>query len=146
MANLLLLHGPNLNLLGQREKNVYGVATLAAINQRATELARLHHHTLVSEQYNGEGELISAIHSSQKSNIAFIIINAGAYTHTSIALRDALLAVDIPFIEVHLSNIYARESFRFQSYLADQATGVIMGFGAYSYELAVLAAIHHLEN
>lgn len=141
MAKLLLLNGPNLNLLGVREPAVYGAATLADIEQRCAALAQaLGPHELACYQSNAEYELINRIHAARQENVAFIVINPAAFTHTSVALRDALLGVGIPFIEVHLSNVFARESFRHHSYLSDIAVGVISGLGAQGYELALRAA------
>lgn len=142
MARILVLNGPNLNLLGVREPGVYGAETLADIEQRlATAAARLG-HPLSCFQSNAEHELIDRIHAALRESVDFILINPGAYTHTSIALRDALLATRIPFIEVHLSNVHAREPFRKHSYLSDIAKGVICGFGALGYEFALQAAIN----
>jgi 3-dehydroquinate dehydratase II len=146
MAKLLLLHGPNLNLLGTREPEVYGADTLTDINTRCQALASARGHDLDAAQYNVEGDLVTAVQQARPQHIDFIIINPAAYTHTSIALRDAFLAVRLPFIEVHLSNVYAREHFRQQSYLSDIAEGTIGGFGPFSYELAVSAAIQHVEQ
>ena len=147
MAKLLLLNGPNLNLLGVREPAVYGADTLADIEQRCAELARqLGSHELACFQSNAESHLIERIHAARTENIAFIVINPAAFTHTSVALRDALLGVGIPFIEVHLSNVFAREPFRHHSYLSDIAVGVISGLGAYGYELALCAADRHLKT
>ena len=146
MAKLLVLHGPNLNLLGQREPEVYGTTTLDEINQQVKEFAEGTGHQLESFQSNAEHELIDQIQSAQKEGVEFIIINPGAFTHTSIALRDALLGIDIPFIEVHLSNVFAREEFRRQSYLSDIAVGIISGMGALGYNLAVQAAEKFLEK
>ena len=146
MAHLLVLNGPNLNLLGQREPAVYGTVTLEAINQRLVTLAESAGHTIACYQSDAEHELIARIHGARVDSAAFIIINPGALTHTSIALRDALLAVAIPFIEVHLSNIYGREPFRRQSYLSDVAVGVISGLGAQGYELALAAAMRRLAD
>jgi len=143
MAHILVLHGPNLNLLGSREPSLYGRDTLDQINHRLTELAQQYGHTIDHFQSNAEHMLIEQIQTA--TDIDFIIINPAAFTHTSIALRDALLAVRIPFIEVHLSNIYQRESFRQRSYLTDRAVGIISGFGALGYELALQAAIHQVE-
>lgn len=140
MATILVLHGPNLNLLGLREPGIYGSATLADINRNLTQLALDAGHHLQSLQSNAEYELIDRIHDARKEGVDFIIINPAAFTHTSVALRDALLAIEIPFIEVHLSNIYKREEFRHHSYFSDIAQGVICGFGANSYELALKAA------
>jgi len=141
---LLLLNGPNLNLLGSREPGLYGADTLASIEQRAAEVARTAGHELVAFQSNAEHELVERIHAAAGERIAYIVINPGAFTHTSVALRDALLAVQIPFIEIHLSNLQRREPFRHHSYFTDIATGLIAGLGAYGYELAVQAAIRSL--
>ncbi|MEE8261986.1 MAG: type II 3-dehydroquinate dehydratase [Gammaproteobacteria bacterium] len=146
MARLLVLNGPNLNLLGEREPEVYGTVTLEAINQRLATLAESAGHTITCYQSDAEHELIARIHGARGDSTAFIIINPGALTHTSIAMRDALLAVKIPFIEVHLSNVYAREPFRRQSYLSDVAVGVISGLGALGYELAFQAALQQIQN
>jgi len=145
MASILMLNGPNLNLLGQREPDKYGHATLADIEARATAQAKALGHTLVCFQSNAEHALIDRIHTAKSEGIAFIVINPAAYTHTSIALRDALLGVAIPFIEVHLSNVHAREAFRQHSYLSDIARGVITGLGAQGYEFAISAAHAALE-
>ncbi len=142
MANLLILNGPNLNLLGQREPEKYGRDTLADIERRLLRMAA--GHQLSFFQTNAESALIDRIHQAAAEKISFIIINPAAFTHTSVALRDALLGVQIPFIEVHLSNIYARESFRQHSYLSDIAVGVISGLGAQGYELALSAAIQRI--
>ena len=139
--NVLVLHGPNLNLLGAREPEVYGSTTLDEINASLQVLAREAGVKLSSFQSNGEGELINHIHEAIDNGIDFIIINPAAYTHTSIALRDALAATGLPFIEVHLSNIFARESFRRESYFSDLALGVISGLGAKGYELALKYAL-----
>ncbi len=144
MAKILVLHGPNLNLLGQREPDLYGRATLQTINQRLETVARDKGHGLEHLQSNAEDQLINRIQDAKADGTDFIIINPAAFTHTSVALRDALSAVAIPFIEVHLSNIYAREAFRRRSYLSDIAAGVISGLGAVGYELALLAALDHL--
>jgi 3-dehydroquinate dehydratase II len=144
MARLLVLHGPNLNLLGTREPDVYGHDTLEDINQRLDALARRSGHELHCQQSNAEHVLVERIHQAKADGIGFIVLNPGAFTHTSIALRDALLGVAIPFIEVHLSNVHARESFRQQSYLSDIAVGVITGLGAHGYELALEAAMARL--
>ncbi len=146
MSKLLLLNGPNLNLLGTREPEVYGSATLSAIEDRALSLAREAGHELVAYQSNAEHALIDRIHAAAREGVRFIVINPGAYTHTSIALRDALLAVQIPFIEVHLSNIYAREPFRHRSYLSGIAVGTITGLGPEGYELALGAAIRRVAD
>ncbi|MBV1881634.1 MAG: type II 3-dehydroquinate dehydratase [Pseudomonadales bacterium] len=145
MASILVLHGPNLNLLGSREPDKYGAITLAEINQNLSDLAKTQGNHLQSFQSNAEYEIIERIHDSAKDGTDFILINPAAYTHTSVALRDALLAVNIPFIEIHLSNVYARESFRHQSYFSDIAIGVISGLGAHGYELALQAADSHLN-
>jgi len=144
MASILVLHGPNLNLLGTREPEIYGTATLADIDRTLTQQAQAAGHQLKTFQSNAEHELIDRVHRAKPEGSAFILINPGAFTHTSIALRDALLGVQIPFIELHLSNVHAREPFRRHSYLSDVAVGVICGFGAKSYELALQAAMARL--
>lgn len=144
MARLLLLNGPNLNLLGTRERTVYGSTTLAQIEARCVEAARASEHTLIAFQSNSELALIERVHAAKSDGTALILLNPGAFTHTSVALRDALAAVQIPFIEIHLSNVHAREAFRRQSYFSDHALGVIAGFGAQSYELALAAACARL--
>ena len=146
MASLLVLHGPNLNLLGSREPEIYGAESLDQINQALTAQAAEAGHSLTALQSNAEFELIQKIHDAKTEGVAFIIINPGAFTHTSIALRDALLGVEIPFIEVHLSNVYAREAFRHHSYFSDVAEGVICGFGAKSYQLALQAVLGKLDH
>jgi 3-dehydroquinate dehydratase-2 len=146
VAKLLVLHGPNLNLLGTREPEIYGRATLAEIDADLAARAAAAGHALESFQSNAEHELIERVHRARVDGTAFILINPGAFTHTSIALRDAFAAVAIPFIEVHLSNIHAREAFRRHSYLSDLAVGVICGLGPMGYGLAVAAAIHRLER
>ena len=146
MAKLLVLHGPTLNLLGAREPSVYGRTTLAEIDADLAATARAAGHELGTFQSNSEGALIDRIHAASKDGTAFIVINPGALTHTSVALRDALAAVAIPFIEVHLSNVHARESFRHRSYIADLAVGVITGFGADSYRLGLAAALKRLTG
>ena len=146
MAKLLLLHGPNLNLLGTREPEIYGGETLQTVNNRLIEQAQSAGHQLDAQQSNAEHELIQSIHDAAKDGVNFIIINPGAFTHTSVALRDALLGVAIPFIEVHLSNVHAREEFRHHSYFSDIALGVICGFGIKSYELALEAALNTLDQ
>jgi 3-dehydroquinate dehydratase II len=146
MARLLLLNGPNLNLLGSREPEVYGGATLASIEQRCAEVARAAGHELASFQSNAEHELINRIHQAGRDPIDFLIVNPGGFTHTSVALRDALLAVRVPFIEVHLSNTHAREPFRRHSYFTDIAVGCVLGLGALGYEMAVRAAIERLAR
>ncbi|MBV8854795.1 MAG: type II 3-dehydroquinate dehydratase [Sinobacteraceae bacterium] len=144
MARMLLLNGPNLNLLGSREPEVYGTATLASIEARVAELTRAAGHELLAFQSNAEHELIDQVHAAPGRGVAFVLLNPGALSHTSIALRDALLGVGLPFIEIHLSNVYARETFRRHSYFSDVAVGVISGFGALGYELAVSAATQRL--
>ena len=139
-ARILLLNGPNLNLLGTREPDKYGTATLVEIEGRLAGLAHAAGAELEAMQSNAEHELVDRIHAAS-GNIDCIVINPGAFTHTSIALRDALLGVEIPFIEVHVSNVYAREDFRQNSYLSDIAEGVITGLGAQGYEFALSAAI-----
>jgi 3-dehydroquinate dehydratase II len=146
MARLLLLNGPNLNLLGSREPEVYGGATLASIEQRSVEVAREAGHELATFQSNAEHELIDRIHQAGKQKLDFLVLNPGGLTHTSVALRDALLAVRIPFIEVHLSNTHAREPFRRHSYFTDIAVGCVLGLGAYGYEVAVRAALERLAR
>ncbi|MDX9988018.1 MULTISPECIES: type II 3-dehydroquinate dehydratase [Thiothrix] len=141
MATILLLNGPNLNLLGKREPGHYGSLSLPQIESNLTALATERGQTLLCYQNNTEGALVDRIHLAMDEGVEFIIINPGAYTHTSIALRDALLGVAIPFIEIHLSNVHRRESFRHHSYLSDIAEGVILGLGAVGYELALYAAI-----
>ena len=146
MAKILILHGPNLNLLGSREPSVYGTDTLAQINDRLASQARAGGHELTCFQSNAEHELIDQVQHSRADGTALIVLNAGAFTHTSLALRDALAAVAIPFIEVHLSNVHARETFRHHSYLSAIALGVIGGFGADSYRLALEAGMHWLQT
>ncbi|MEL0081675.1 MAG: type II 3-dehydroquinate dehydratase [Gammaproteobacteria bacterium] len=146
MARLLLLNGPNLNLLGQREPEHYDATTLSDIESSCQQLATDRGHTLDTFQSNSEGALIDRIHAAGVEDIDFILFNPGGFTHTSVALRDALAAVDIAFIEVHLSNIYARESFRKHSYFSELAVGVISGLGAPGYELALQAAISRLSG
>ena len=145
MASILVLHGPNLNLLGTREPEQYGSDTLESINTNLQESASAAGHHLLALQSNAEYELIERIHDARREGINFIIINPAAFTHTSVALRDALLATEIPFIEVHLSNIFAREDFRHHSYFSDIAAGVICGLGAQGYQLALQAAIDKLK-
>lgn len=145
MAHLLVLHGPNINLLGEREPQLYGHTTLPQISEFLETCATEAGHTLSSFQSNAEHALIDAIHAARHTT-DFIIINPAAWTHTSIALRDALKAVQIPFIEVHLSNIYAREAFRHHSYFSDLAVGVISGLGSLGYELALQAAIVYCND
>ena len=145
MASLLVLNGPNLNLLGSREPDHYGADSLEAINQRLEKYAKSVGAGLLLFQSNSEPELIDQIHAAPHEGIDFIIFNPAAFTHTSVALRDALLAVGIPFIEVHLSNVHARENFRKKSYFSDIAVGVISGLGPIGYELALQAALSYLE-
>ena len=145
-ASILVIQGPNLNLLGTREPDVYGTTTLEDIHIRLGELAKLNSIELDTFQSNHEGELIDRIQKAKLDGIDFIIINPGAFTHTSVALRDVLAGVAIPFTEVHLSNIHQREEFRKHSYLSDIATGVICGLGAIGYELALEAAIARLKK
>jgi 3-dehydroquinate dehydratase-2 len=144
MPTILVLNGPNLNLLGTREPEQYGTDTLADINERLVAIGQQHDCQIETLQSNAEAELVERIHQAL-GNTDFIIINPAALTHTSVALRDALLGVEIPFIEVHLSNIYSRETFRHKSFLSDVAVGVISGLGAKSYELALSAAIEQLN-
>lgn len=141
---ILLINGPNLNLLGSREPEVYGKATLADIEAAAQQQALAQGKQLTCFQSNHEGQLLDRIHAAKQENIHFIVINPGAFTHTSVALRDALAGVAIPFIEVHISNIYQRESFRHHSYLSDIAKGVICGLGVDGYRLAIDFALKNL--
>lgn len=143
MAKLLLLNGPNLNLLGTREPNVYGSTTLAAIESDLTRQARALGHELESLQSNAEAELVDRI---QNTDAEFILFNPGAFTHTSVAIRDAILAVAIPFIEIHISNVHAREDFRQRSYFSDIAVGTIVGLGPHGYELALRGADQYLTT
>lgn len=145
MASILVLHGPNLNLLGTREPEIYGAATLSEINQQLQDAAVAAGHHLQFLQSNAEYELIERIHDAQREGINFILFNPAAFTHSSVALRDALLATGIPFIEVHLSNVYKREAFRQHSYFSDIAVGVICGLGPQGYRLALDAAIAQLD-
>ncbi len=146
MSLIQLINGPNLNRLGRREPAVYGATTLPEIEQNLTRRAEARGHTLRCCQSNAEGELIEAIHRAGDEGVAFIIINPAAYTHTSVALRDALLAVAIPFIEVHISNVHRREDFRRHSYFSDVAAGVICGLGVQGYDFALDAALTHLSS
>jgi len=146
MARLLLLNGPNLNLLGTREPEVYGSQTLDGIVANVTKLARELGHELVAAQSNAEHDLINHVQAARAQGIGFLILNPGAFTHTSVALRDAILGVSLPFIEVHLSNVHAREAFRRHSYFSDIAVGQIVGLGAQGYELAVRAAAARLAS
>lgn len=145
MSTILVLHGPNLNMLGTREPEVYGHETLADIDERLRTCAAEKGHHLLHLQSNAEYELIDRIHEARGEGVDFIIINPAAFTHTSVALRDALLASGIPFIEVHLSNVHAREAFRHHSYFSDIAEGVICGLGSQGYELALQAAIQRIH-
>ena len=146
MAKILALPGPNLNLLGHREPNIYGGDTLNDINARCEAICAETGHEFSNLQSNTEAELINRLHAARVDGTAFMLVNFGGFTHTSIAIRDAILAVEIPFIEVHLSNIYAREEYRHHSYFADIALGCIVGLGAQGYELALHAAFKKLEN
>ena len=146
MAHILVLHGPNLNLLGSREPGIYGSDTLADINLELAQQAAASGHRLTHLQSNAEHELIDRVHAAGREGVDFILINPAAFTHTSVALRDALLAVKIPFIEVHLSNVHAREPFRHHSYFSDVAVGVICGLGRQGYELALQAAVARLAD
>ena len=146
MASFLVLHGPNLNLLGSREPEVYGSDTLADIDSHLQQIAVENGHHLQSLQSNAEYELIERIHQARPEGINFIIFNPAAFTHTSIALRDAVLASGIPFIEVHLSNVHAREPFRHHSYFSDIAAGVICGLGSQGYDLALQAALTRIHR
>ncbi len=143
MKAILVIHGPNLNLLGSREPALYGSITLEVINANLIALASKNGATLSCFQNNAEAALIDRIHQARSDGTQFIVINPAAYTHTSVALRDALAAVAIPFIEVHLSNVHAREPFRRESYFSDLATGVISGLGASGYEFAVQYALNY---
>ncbi len=143
MKNVLVLHGPNLNLLGTREPDVYGRVTLDEINAKLTAQAQAKGAKLAHFQSNTEGDLIVRVQQAQADGTEFIIINPAAFTHTSVAIRDALAAVAIPFVEVHLSNVFAREAFRKESYFSDIAVGVISGLGATGYELALQFALQH---
>lgn len=145
MAKLLLLHGPNLNLLGEREPEHYGAQTLTNINARLRAEAQRAGHELAVRQSNAEHELVEAVQQAPGAGVAFLIINPAAFTHTSVALRDALLGTGLPFIEVHLSNVHAREPFRHRSFFSDVAEGVITGLGARGYEYALAEAIRRVE-
>lgn len=147
MSKLLwTVHGPNLNLLGSREPAVYGTTTLAQIDAELAKIAKAHGHRLESFQSNHEGALVDLIQSAPRAGVDWIVINPAAFTHTSVALRDALAATAVPFIEVHLSNIHRREPFRHHSYLSDLAAGVVVGLGPIGYRLAVQAAIESLRT
>ena len=144
MSGFLLLNGPNLNLLGQREPDIYGCRTLAQIESACSDLAGKLGTELVCYQSNAEHELVDRIQQAARESIRFIVFNPGAFTHTSVALRDVLLATGLPFIELHLSNIQSREDFRKHSYFSDIAVGTIAGLGYTGYELAIRAAAHHI--
>ena len=146
MAQILVLNGPNLNLLGTREPEHYGSHSLDAIISHLTQLSQPMGHEIAHFQSNAEHELVERIHQAQEDGTAFIIINPAAFTHTSVAIRDSLSAVKIPFIELHLSNVHAREEFPTHSYFSDIAVGVISGLGPTGYELALRAADHYLSN
>lgn len=146
MRRILLINGPNLNLLGSREPDHYGRDTLAAIEGRLKTQAASHGAVLESFQSNAEHELVERVQALRQQPVDFVILNPGAFTHTSISLRDALLAVAVPFIEVHLSNVHAREPFRKHSYFSDIAAGSIVGLGAQGYELALTAALERLDG
>lgn len=146
MASILLINGPNLNVLGTREPGIYGTRDLRAIETRLARQAEALGHRLRAMQSNAEHELVDSIQAAPADEVDFILLNPGAFTHTSIALRDALLAVGIPFIEIHLSNIFAREPFRHHSYFSDIAAGCLFGLGALGYELALQAADRQLAN
>jgi 3-dehydroquinate dehydratase-2 len=144
VAKILLINGPNLNLLGKREPGVYGSTGLSEIEESAATVASAAGHELLAYQSNAEHELVDRVQQAAAEGVSFILLNPGAFTHTSIALRDALLAVEIPFIEIHLSNTFAREEFRHNSYFSDIAAGCIVGLGAFGYELAIQAACRKL--
>jgi 3-dehydroquinate dehydratase-2 len=146
MASILVIHGPNLNLLGMREPEHYGTATLQQIDARLIATATAAGHQLRCLQSNAEHELVEAVHQASREDIAMILINPAAFTHTSVALRDALAATRIPFIEIHLSNVHAREAFRQHSYFSDLAVGVISGLGPIGYELGLQAALSRLAT
>lgn len=146
MASLLLINGPNLNLLGSRELGVYGETNLAEVESRLTSLAAEQGDELQCFQSNAEHEIVDRVQQAATDKVDFILLNPGAFTHTSIAIRDALLAVSIPFIEIHLSNVFAREEFRHNSYFSDIAAGCLFGLGAYGYELALKAAHSQLQD
>ncbi|MFT4767928.1 MAG: 3-dehydroquinate dehydratase-2 [Glaciecola sp.] len=145
MARILVLHGPNLNMLGKREPEIYGSDTLLSIDQHLIALAKEADFELTTFQSNAEVELIDTVQQARSAGTEFIIINPAAFTHTSVALRDALAATQLPFIEVHLSNVHAREPFRHHSYFSDLATGVICGLGPLGYEAALQFALQHLN-
>lgn len=146
MAKLLVINGPNLNLLGSREPKYYGRDSLGSLETHWKALAKTRGHELVCEQSNAEHVLIDLVQNAPQAGFQIALINPGAFAHTSIALRDAFLASALPFVEIHISNLYTRESFRHHSYLSDIALGTISGLGTYGYELALYAAIHHVEK
>ena len=146
MATILVLHGPNLNLLGEREPEIYGSTTLNDINQNLQQLARDRGHHLLYVQSNAEYELVERVQDARHEGVNFILINPAAFTHTSVALRDALAAVQIPFIEIHISNPHAREDFRKHSYFSDLAQGVVCGLGPQGYEVGLQAALRYIEQ
>lgn len=146
MTKLLTIHGPNLNLLGTREPDIYGAMTLAEIDAGLVTQTEAAGHEMACFQSNAEHEIVDRVHAARDEGVAYILINPGAFTHTSVAIRDALLGVSIPFIEVHLSNVHSREPFRQHSYLSDVAVGCVIGLGASGYGLALQAAIEKLEN
>ena len=146
MSKILILNGPNLNLLGEREPEIYGYESLDDISAGLNEVSKEISVDLNHQQFNSEAELIEEIHTAKKDKVDFIIFNPGAFTHTSIALRDALLGVSVPFIEIHISNVFAREDFRKKSYLSDIAVGVISGHGIFGYELALMSAYNIINK
>lgn len=146
MPSVLVLHGPNLNLLGEREPSVYGTDTLDSINARLINAGKQHGCSVLCRQSNAEAELIDIVHAARADDTAFVIINPAAYTHSSIALRDALAATALPFVEVHLSNVHAREPFRHRSYFSDIAEGVICGLGAAGYDYALQFALGRIAD
>ncbi|HUH57614.1 MAG TPA: type II 3-dehydroquinate dehydratase [Pseudomonadales bacterium] len=146
MAQILVLNGPNLNLLGTREPHIYGHTTLADIEKNLTTIAAKNKSTIECMQSNAEHKLIERIHNARHDQTAFIIINPAAFTHTSVAIRDALAGVGIPFIELHISNVHSREDFRKHSYFSDIAQGVIAGLGTHGYELALYSAIKYIQD
>ncbi|MBM88512.1 MAG: type II 3-dehydroquinate dehydratase [Gammaproteobacteria bacterium] len=146
MAKILALHGPNLNLLGHREPHIYGSDTLQDINERCRVVCEGAGHKFNSFQSNAEQDFVNILHEARTDGTEFLIVNFGGFTHTSIVIRDAILAAEVPFIEVHLSNLYKREKYRQHSYFADIAIGSIVGLGAQGYELALQAAFNHLKS
>ena len=146
MANFLLLNGPNLNLLGTREPEVYGKTTLEEVVKKLSNISSKSGHELISKQSNAEHELVDQIHRAKDEDVKCIIFNPGAFTHSSISLRDALAGTEIPFIEIHISNIYSREDFRQKSFLSEIAVGIISGLGVEGYELALKVAIKRYGN